>query len=104
MEMVQATILEQGIEDMLWPEVVLAMTYVKNLWQTQVLEKSINLIKKQDNTLFSLQYPHVLGSTIYVFLHKKEHVLKSAKWDVRALKGNLIRFDGHTIYRVHVKE
>ena len=31
MEMVKATILEGEMEDMLWPEVVLAMIYVKNL-------------------------------------------------------------------------
>lgn len=29
--MIQATILEGRIEDTLWPEIILAMTYVKNL-------------------------------------------------------------------------
>lgn len=30
-EMVQVMILERGMEDTLWPEVVLAMTHIKNL-------------------------------------------------------------------------
>lgn len=46
MEMVQATILKRGMEDTLYPEVVLAITYVKNLRPTQALEKSISPIKK----------------------------------------------------------
>lgn len=31
MDMVRATILKSGIDDTFWPEIVLAMTYVKNL-------------------------------------------------------------------------
>lgn len=31
MEMVRAITLKGGIDDTLWPEIVLAMTYVKNL-------------------------------------------------------------------------
>ncbi len=104
MEMVRATILEGRMEDTLWPEVVLAMTHVKNLRPTRALEEFISPIKKQDNLLPSLQHLRVLGSTVYVFLYKEERTLKSAKWDARALKGKLVGFDGHTIYRVHVEE
>ena len=104
MEMVRVTILEGGIDDTLWPEVVLAMTHVKNLRPTRALEGAISPIGKQENTQPSLQHLRVLGSTVYVFLHEEERTLKSAKWDARALKRQLVGFDGHTIYRVHIEE
>ncbi len=80
------------------------MTHVKNLRPIWALEKSISPIKKQDNSLPSLQHLRIIGSTIYVFFYKEERILKSAKWDVRTLKGKLVGFDGHTIYGVHVEE
>ncbi len=39
-----------------------------------------------------------------MFFHEEECTLKSAKWNARALKGKLVGFDGHTIYRVHVEK
>lgn len=39
-----------------------------------------------------------------MFFYKEKFALKSAKWDVRALKKKLVGFYGHTIYRVEVKE
>ena len=104
MEMVRATILEGEMDDILWPEVVLAMTHVKNLRPTRALEGSISPAEMQDQIVPSLQNLCVLWSTIYVFLHEEERTLKSAKWDARALKGKLVGFDGHTIYRVHIEE
>lgn len=103
-EMVKATILEREIKDTLWLEVVLAIIHVKNLWPTHALIGSISPIKKQDNILLNLQDLRVLCSTIYIFLHKKESILKSVKWDARALKRKLVRFNGHTIYKVHINE
>lgn len=85
-------------------EVVLAMTHVKNQRLTRAPEGSISPAEMQDQIVPSLQHLCVLGSTIYVFLHEEERTLKSAKWDARALKGNLVGFDGHTIYRVHIEE
>ncbi len=46
----------------------------------------------------------ILGSTVYVFLHEEERSLKSEKWAPRALKKTLVVYNGHTIYRVHIKE
>ena len=60
MEMVRVTILEGGIDDTLWPEVVLAMTHVKNLRPTRALEGAISTIKKQENTQPSLQHLRVI--------------------------------------------
>lgn len=45
MKMVRVTILEERIDDTLWPEIVLAMTHIKNLWPTRVLKNSISTIE-----------------------------------------------------------
>lgn len=37
MDMTRATILEGNIDNELWPELVLVITYVKNNWPTKVL-------------------------------------------------------------------
>lgn len=37
MDMAQATILEDNLNDELWPEVILAMTYVKNVRSIKAL-------------------------------------------------------------------
>ncbi len=108
-EMVRATILEGRMDDTFWPEVVLAMTDIKNLHPTQVLEGSISPTKIEgkdlsNKDLLNLHHLCVLGSTVYVFLHKEEYALKSAKWDAKALKGKFVGFDGHTIYRVHIED
>lgn len=108
MEMVRATILEKGINDTFWLEVVLAMTHINNLWPTWALKGSISPVKIQDKDhlnkdLSNLHYLRILGSTVYIFLHEEKHILKLAKWDARALKiGRLIGFDKHTIYKVHI--
>ncbi len=109
MEMVRATILEGGMDDTLWSEVVLAMIHIKNLHLTQALERSISPVKieKKDlpnKDLPNLYHLHILGSIVYVFLYKEKRTLKSVKWDAEALKGKLIGFDGHTIYKVHIKD
>lgn len=36
--MIRATILESNIDDNLWPELVLAVTYIKNNWLTRVFK------------------------------------------------------------------
>lgn len=104
MDMVRATILEGGIDDTLWLEIVLAITHIKNLRPTRALEGSISPIEMQNQALPDLHHLRILGSNVYVFLHKEERSLKSAKWEARALKGKLVGFDGHTIYRVHIKD
>ena len=76
MKMVRATILKAGIDNILWPEVVLAMTNVK---PTQALKRSISLAKMQDQIISNFQHFYVLGSTVYIFLHKKKRILISAK-------------------------
>lgn len=106
-EMIKALILEGRIDDTFWLEIILAMTYIKNLQPIRALEGSITPVKMQDKDLLNKDLPNlhhfrILRSSVYVFLHKKERILKSAKWDIRALKGGLIGFDRHTICRVHI--
>lgn len=45
MDMVRATILEKRIDDTLWSEIVLTITYIKNLRSKQALERFINPIE-----------------------------------------------------------
>lgn len=45
MDMIRTTILEGNIEDKLWLELVLAMTYIKNSCSTRVLANDLSLHK-----------------------------------------------------------
>lgn len=105
MDMTRATILEGNIDDELWPEIVLAMTYIKNNRPTRALASNVTPHKaqSQENTT-DVSHLQVLGSTVYVFLHEEERSQKSEKWAPRALKGTLVGYDGHTIHRVHIKD
>ena len=97
MDMTRATILEGNIDNDLWPELVLAMTYVKNNRFTKAVQ-NLSPHEAYTHKLPDLSHLPVLGSTIYVFLYKEERTLKSKKWAPRALKGILVGYDGHTIY------
>lgn len=84
MDMIRATILEGGLDDIFWPKIVLAMIYIKNLRPMQVLKRSISPVKMKDTDLSNkdlsnLQYLYVLGLTVYVFLYKEKRILKLAK-------------------------
>ena len=103
MDMTRATILEGSLDDELWPEIVLAMTYVKNVRPTKALGGD-NPYHAQQKIHPDIQHLRVLGSTVYVLLHEEERALKSEKWNPRALHGILVGYDGHTIYRVHIRE
>lgn len=75
----------------------------------QALRELISPIKIQNNdfpnkNLSNLNHLRISGWTVYVFLHVKECTLKSTKWNVRALKEKLVRFDGHIIYRIYIKD
>lgn len=102
-DMTWATILERNLDDDLWPEVILAMTYVKNVRPTKALNgKNPYYAPNNDNP--NIEHLQILGSTVYVFLHEEKRALKSKKWKPRALQGILVEYDGHTIYRVYIRE
>ena len=104
MDMTRATILEGNINDELWPELVLAMTYIKNNRPTRALANNISPHEAHFHEQPDLSHLRILGSTVYVLIHEEERSMKSEKWAPRALKGILVGFDGHTIYRVHIKD
>lgn len=103
MDITRATILESNIDDNLWPELILAMTYIKNNRPTKALQ-NLSLYESYTHELPDLSHLRVLGSTVYVFFHEEERTLKSEKWASRALKGTLVGYDGHTIYWVYLKD
>lgn len=101
--MARAFIIEGGIDDSFWPKIILAMTYVKNLRPTKALQ-GLSPYQELFKTLPNLAHLRVLGSIVYVLIHEEEREFKSEKFVPRALKGKLVGFDGHTIYRVHIEE
>ena len=103
MEMARASIIEGGIDDSFWPEVILAMTYIKNIRLTKALQ-GLSPHQELFKTLPNLAHLQILGSTVYVLIHEEERELKSEKFVPRILKGKLVGFDGHTIYRIHIEE
>lgn len=103
MDMTRASILEGNIDDDLWPEILLVMTYIKNNRPTEALPNNTTPQEAQNQEAPNLSHLRILGSTVYVFLHEEERSKKSEKWAPRALKGTLVGYDGHTIYRVFIK-
>ncbi len=102
-DITRAIILEGNIDDDLWPELVLAMTYVKNTWSTKALQnlRPYEVLTQDHPDISHLQ---ILVSTVYIFLHKEERSLKSEKRAPIALKETLVGYNCHTIYPVHIKE
>lgn len=100
--MTRATILEGNIDDELWPELVLAITHVKNCRLTKTLQNlsSYEVHFKEPPNLYHFQ---ILSFTEYVLLHKEERAMKSEKWAPKALKGVLVGYDGHIMYKVYIK-
>ena len=77
--MTRATILEGNLNDDLWPEVILAMTYIKNLRPSKVLENNntpFNALYQENPDISHLQ---IFRPTVYIFLYEKEQELKSEK-------------------------
>ena len=79
MDMTRATILEGNINDELWPEIILAMTYIKNNRLTGALPSNITLHEAQSQEAADISHFRVLGSKVYVFLHEEERSRKSEK-------------------------
>lgn len=96
MDMIWVTVLEGNHDANLWPKVILAMTYIKNVQSIKALEGN-NPYSVQNNTNLDIEYLQVLSSTIYVFFHKEEQALKSEKWQLEALRETLIEYDGYII-------
>ena len=73
--MTSITIFKGNINNDQWPEVVFAITYVKNIWSIKALE-NLSLYKTYTHQLFDLSHLQIISSTIYVFLYKEERTLR----------------------------
>lgn len=74
----RATILKANIKDELWQELVLTITCIKNNHPIRVLANltppEAHFYKKPE-----LSHLQILGSTVYILLYKKEHIMNSEK-------------------------
>ena len=105
MDTTRCTISKGGIPDYLWTEIVLAMVHVKNIRPTNALSGK-SPYEFYESKSPSLNHLRVLGSTVYILIHKEERKginSKSAKFSPRAQLGILCGYDGYTIYRVFLE-
>lgn len=79
MDMTGAIIFKGNINDDLQPELLLAMTYVKNNQPMRVLQNHLSPYEVYTHELPYLSHLQILGSTVYIFLHKEKQTLKSEK-------------------------
>lgn len=78
-DMTWVTILEGNIDDKLWPELVLVMTYIKNNQLTRFLANNQSSNKAHVYKKPDFLHLQILGSTIYILLHKEKRLMKSRK-------------------------
>lgn len=57
-----------------------------------------------NNKPLQLFYLRILESIIYIFIYKEKQELKSEKLVPRVLSSKLVRFNGHTIYHMHIEK
>lgn len=77
--MAKAIILEKNLNNDLWPKLIMTITYIKNIYPIKTLENNytpFNTQYKKDPDIIHLW---ILGSTLYVFLHKEKQGLKLEK-------------------------
>lgn len=71
MDMTRAIIFEGNINNNLWFELVLAMTYVKNSRPTKAMQ-NLSPYKTLIQDYLNILHLWVLGFTVYVFLYKEK--------------------------------
>lgn len=103
MDMTWAMIVKGNIEDYFWSEIILAMTHIKNLRFTSMLQ-GLSSHKSLHNKPAELSHLRILGSIIYILIHEEKQELKSEKFILKALRDKLVGFDGYIIYHVYVEE
>lgn len=77
--MTKAIIFKRNINNNFWPKLIFVIIYVKNNQLIKTLLQNFNLYKA-----FIQNYPNIfhlciLGFTIYIFLYKKNKILKLKK-------------------------
>ena len=101
--MTRVIILKGNIDDGMWPELIFAITYIRNNRPTRVLQ-NLSPHKILLQKFLTLSYLQILGSRVYVLLHKEAELMKSEKWTSRALNGVLVGYYSHIIHRVYIKD
>ena len=101
--MTRATILKDNIDNNIWLKLLLAMIYIKNSCPTKAFE-NLSAHQAHFHKQLNLKHLWIIGSMVYVLLYKEKRLIKSEMWVSQALIGILVGYDGHTIYRVHIKE
>lgn len=100
-ESIRCTIIREGIPDKFWPKILLAITHISKLLLTSLLH-GLFFFKTLAQSLPNLQHLRILGSKVYVFIHKKEQNAKSAKWAPWGKCEILAGYDGGTIYHIYL--
>lgn len=103
MDMTWAMMVKGNIEDYFWSEIILAITYIKNLRFTNMLQ-DLSSHKSLHNKPAELSHLRILGFTVYILIHEEKQELKSEKFVLKALRDKLVGFDGYIIYHVYVKK
>lgn len=80
------------------------MTYIKNNHLIKVLVNNLSLYKTHFYKKSSFSHLQILGSIIYIFLHKEKCIIKLEKWVLQILKRILIGFNRYIIYKIHIKD
>lgn len=102
MHITRTTILKENIEDKLWLDLVLVITYIKNNRATKALANDLRPNEAHFYEKPNLSYVQIPVSIIYILHHKEECIMQSVMWVSRVLKGILVGFNRHIIYRVYI--
>lgn len=76
-DMTRAKILEGDIEDELWPELVLVLIHIKKKRLIRVLANNLSPHKSPFYEKPELSHVQILGSIIYILVHKEKCIMKS---------------------------
>lgn len=103
MDIVQEIIIKENIDNCFRLKAILTIMHIKNIRLISMLQ-GLSCHKSLHNNLLELDYLQVPGYIVYVFIHQEEQDLKSKKFAPKALKKQLIGFDHHTIYCIHIEK
>lgn len=93
MDITHATIFDGNIDNNLWPEIILAITQVKNVRINSSFEDK-NPYKVYFNKTSEISHLHNLGFIVYVLIYEEEQNLKFKKFKAQTLKDTLVKYDG----------
>ena len=99
--------IDQGIPEFLWPEILIAIITVTNVTVTQTIkdmtlyEFFMNQVDLTKSHIHDVSHFRVLGAKTYVQIPVERRV-KSHKGEPRSEIRFLVRYKGSKIYRVYI--